>query len=174
MPKPPSAPSAPRGPQGAVVRPAKNGKTKIVRTSGWRWSLQAESMFLEHLAATANVKASCAAAGFTATAVYKQRMANPAFAARWQAALEAGVARLEMLLVHAAAATLEGTPLEGDIPIPRISIDDVMNVLKLHRAAVHGGKPQRYAHRTVPPPIEEVQAEIVRKLAALRHGGNRT
>ena len=158
------------GPQGAVVRAAKNGNTKIVRTTGWRWSLQAEEVFLEHLAATANVQASCAAAGFTTTAVYKQRMANPAFAARWQAALENGVARLEMLLVESAAATLEGTPLGGDHPIPRMSVDDVMNVLKLHRAAVHGGKPQRYAWRAEAPRIEVVQPEIVRKLAALRRG----
>ena len=168
MPRKPNPPAS--GPQGCVIRAAKNGKTKIVRTGGHRWSLQAEKLFLEQLSATANVKAACVVAGFSPTAVYNQRRANPGFAARWQAALETGVARLEMLLVHSAGATLEGLPLDGDHPIPRMTIEDVMNVLKLHRAAVHGGKPQRYQWRMELPPIEQVQAEILRKTAALRKG----
>ena len=168
MPRKPNRPAT--GPQGCVVRAAKNGKTKIVRSGGGRWTLQAEKMFLDHLAATANVRAACALAGFSTTAVYMQKRNNPGFAERWQAALETGVARLEMLLVHSAGATLEGLPLDGDHPIPRMTIDDVMNVLKLHRAAVHGGKPQRYQWRMELPPIEQVQAEILRKAAALRKG----
>jgi hypothetical protein len=61
-------------------------------------------------------------------------------------------------------------PLDGDHPIPRMTIEDVMNVLKLHRAAVHGGKPQRYQWRMELPSIEQVQAEILQKTAALRKG----
>lgn len=158
------------GPQGCVIRPAKNGKTKIVSSRGKRWSIQAEKVFLEYLAASANVRAAAAEAGFSARAAYYRRLNNPGFAQRWQAALETGVARLEMLLVHSAGATLEGLPLDGDHPIPRMNISDVMNVLKLHRAAVHGGKPQRYGWRMELPPIEQVQEEILRKLAALRKG----
>ncbi len=168
MPRKPNPPA--RGPEGCVVRAAKNGKTKIVRSSGGRWTLQAEKLFLENLAATANVKAASEAAGFSPGTAYNQRMANPGFAARWQEALETGVARLEMLLVHSAGATLEGLPLDGDHPIPRMTIDDVMNVLKLHRAQTRGGPTQRYAWRMELPPIEQVQAEILRKVAALRKG----
>ncbi len=168
MPRKPNPPAS--GPQGCVVRAAKNGKTKIVHSGGGRWTLQAEKAFLEHLAATANVRAASAVAGFSPTTAYKQRMVNPGFAERWQKALETGVARLEMLLVHSAGATLEGLPLDGDHPIPRMTIDDVMNVLKLHRAAVHGGKPQRYQWRMELPPIEQVQAEIMQRLAALNKG----
>jgi hypothetical protein len=104
MPRKPNRPVT--GPQGCVVRQAKNGKTKIVHSGGGRWTLQAEKIFLEHLAATANVKAACAVAGFSTVAVYGQRNRNPGFAERWQQALETGVARLEMLLVHSAGATL--------------------------------------------------------------------
>ncbi len=168
MPRKPNPPA--RGPQGCVVRAAKNGKTKIVASRGGRWTLQAEKLFLEHLGATANVRAASAVAGFSPTTAYKQRMTNPGFAARWQEALENGVARLEMLLVHSAGATLEGLPLDGDHPIPRMTIEDVMNVLKLHRAQVHGGKPQRYAWRMELPPIEQVQAEIMQRLRALNKG----
>ena len=111
------------------MRAAKNGKTKIVHSSGGRWTLQAEKFFLENLAATANVRAASAEAGFSPTTAYKQRMANPGFAERWQTALENGVARLEMLLVHSAGATLEGLPLDGDHPIPRMTMNSGDSIL---------------------------------------------
>jgi hypothetical protein len=156
-----------RGPEGRVVRPAKNGKTQIMRTGGHRWSAAAEAVFLEHLAATANVRASADAVGFSTVAIYKRRMAEAGFAGRWQRALEQGVARIEMALVHSAAASLEGTPIAGDHPIPAMSVVDAMNVVRLHRAAVHGGKPQLYGRRMELPDIEEVRAEILRKVAVL-------
>jgi hypothetical protein len=159
-----------RGLKGRVVRPAKNGKTHIMRTGGHRWSAAAEAVFLEQLAATANVSASAEAAGFSTTAIYKRRMAEAGFRTRWQAALEQGVARIEMALVHCAAASLEGTPIVGDHPTPAMSVADALNVVKLHRAAVHGGKPQRYGWRTELPDIEEVRAEILRKVAVLERG----
>jgi hypothetical protein len=43
-----------------------------------------------------------------------------------------------------------------------------MNLLKLHRAAVHGGKPQRYDWRAQEPDIEEVKAEILRRVTMVR------
>ena len=158
------------GPEGCVVRAAKNGKTKIVRSGGKRWTLQSEKIFLDYLCATANVRAASAEAGFSPTTAYNQRTTNPGFAERWRQALETGVARLDMLLVHSAGATLEGLPLDGEIEIPRMTIDQVMNVMKLHRAQVHGGRPQRYGWRMELPSIEEVQAEILKKVAALRKG----
>jgi hypothetical protein len=160
-----------RGPRGAAVRLAKNGKTKVARTGGHRWSAAAEAVFLEHLAATANVSASAEAAGFSTVAIYKRRMKEAAFRTRWQAALEQGVARIEMALVHSAAASLEGTPIAGDHPIPAMSVADALNVVRLHRAAVHGGKPQRYGWRMELPDIEVVRAEILRKVAVLEGNG---
>lgn len=166
MPSRPTTP--PRAPQGRAARPAKNGQTRIVRTAGYRWSAAAEAVFLEELAATANVRAAAEAAGFSTPAIYKRRMKEVGFAARWQAALEQGVARIEMALVHSAAASMEGLPVAGDHPIPAMSVADALNVLRLHRAAVHGGKPQRYAWRAEMPSAEAVRAEILRKLAVLR------
>lgn len=159
-----------RGPRGRAARPAKNGKTLIARTGGHRWSAAAEAIFLEHLAATANVSASAEASGFSTPAIYKRRMKEAGFAARWQVALEQGVARIEMALVHSAAASMEGTPIAGDQPIPTMSVADAMNVVKLHRAAVHGGKPQLYGWRQELPDIEVVRAEILRKVAVLERG----
>ena len=71
MPRTPRA--ARSGPAGAIVRPAKNNQTKTIRTSGKRWSDRAEAVFLETIAATANITAAAEAAGFSTTAVYKRR-----------------------------------------------------------------------------------------------------
>ena len=158
------------GPRGNTIRVAKNGKTCIARTGGKRWSLQAEKAFLEDLTVTANVKAASAVAGFSPVTAYNQRNANPAFRARWDEAKATAVARLEMLVVHSASATLKGLPLDGEVEIPRMTIDQVFSAIKLHRASVHGGKPQRYSWNKRLPTIEEVQHQIMTKLAAIRRG----
>lgn len=157
---------------GRVVRPAKNGKTKIIRARA-RWSDKAEAIFLEDLAATCNVRAAAAAAGFSTTAIYRRRMHDPGFAAAWQAALEQGYARLETRLVELATASLRTIRIRGDRPPPVVSVADAMNLLKLHRASVRGGPPQRYDARARPPDIEKVRANILRKIAAVERAAGR-
>jgi hypothetical protein len=160
-------PAAPEPHAGRVVRPEKNGGTKIVRTTGQRWSQEAEETFLEELAATCNVSASAEACGFSDTAIYKRRMRDPGFAAAWAAALEQGYAKLEAMLVENATESLRREPIAGDRSPPAIGFNDALNLLKLHRASVRGGKPQRYAWRQQEPDIEDVRAEILRKVAAM-------
>jgi hypothetical protein len=48
-----------------------------------------------------------------------------------------------------------------------MTVDQAMNLFKLHRAGQQGGKPQRYGWRRQEPDIEEVRAEILRKVAAM-------
>jgi hypothetical protein len=156
-----------RGAAGRVVRPAVNNNTKIIRTTGHRWSDAAERIFLGHLAASANVTAAAEAAGFSTTAIYQRRMAEPGFAERWQLALEQGIARLEMQLVEIATSSLAGEQIPADKPIPRMTPAEAMNLIKLHRAAIHGGRPQRYDWRTILPAIEVVEGEVLRKIKAL-------
>lgn len=155
------------GAAGAIVRPAKNRKTKIIRTTGHRWSNAAEAIFLEHLAATANILASAAESGFSTTAIYKRRMKEPGFAARWQQALEQGYARLEMQLVQTATSSLAGDEIAGDKPIPRMTAAEAMNLLKLHRGQVYGGRAPRYDWRAKPVNVEAVKAEILRKVGVM-------
>ena len=50
---------------------------------------------------------------------------------------------------------------------PAMTVEQAMNLHKLHRASQQGGKPQRYGWRRREPDIEEVRAEILRKVAAL-------
>ena len=164
----PRKPNADRtGPPGASVRPAKNHQTKLIRTRGKRWSLAAEERFLTHLAASANISAAAEAAGFSTTAIYKRRLREPGFAARWAQALEVGYIRLECLALEAGAATLAGTPLDTGAALPPMTAADVLNLLRLHCAAVKGGSPQRYAWRAQEPDIEQVRAEVLRRVAVM-------
>jgi hypothetical protein len=163
MPKrtPAAAPAEPS------IRRAINRQTKLIRTRGARWSQAAEARFLETLAASANVTAAAQAAGFSTTAIYKRRLNDARFAARWAEAMEVGYTRLECLAIEAGAAALAGTPLDAGGPLPRMTAADVLNLLRLHRAAVKGGPAQRYAWRAQEPDIEEVRAEVLRRVAVL-------
>jgi hypothetical protein len=160
-------PAAPAPRAGRVVRPEKNGGTKIVRTTGKRWSTEAEETFLEELAATANVAAAAEACGFSDTAIYRRRMRDPGFATAWAEALAHGYARIEAMLIETATESLRRKPIAGDRPMPAVGFNDALNLLKLHRASVRGGRPQRYAWRQQEPDIEDVRAEILRKVAAM-------
>ena len=158
------------GPPGAIVRYEKNRQTKLIRTRGKRWSDAAEERFLTKLAASANISAAAEEAGFSTTAIYKRRLRDPHFAARWAQALEVGYTRLECLAIEAGAATLSGAPLETGGALPPMTAADVLNLLRLHRAAVKGGSPQRYAWRAQEPDIEEVRAEVLRRVAVMGRG----
>ena len=160
-------PAAPAPRAGRVVRPEKNGKTKIVRTSGKRWSQEAEETFLEELAATCNVAAAAEACGFSDTAIYKRRMRDPGFAAAWAQALEQGYAKLEAMLIENATESLRRKPIAADRPPPAVGFNDAPNLLKLHRATARGGAPQNYGWRKQARDIEEVRASILRKMDAL-------
>ncbi|HVR92128.1 MAG TPA: hypothetical protein VHG29_13690 [Novosphingobium sp.] len=160
-------PKADDAPDGTSIRRAINRQTKVIRTRGKRWSARAEACFLETLAATANVSAAAEAAGFSTTAIYKRRMNEPGFAARWAQALDVGYARLECLVIETGTSTLEGAPLAGDHPIPRATFAEVLNLLRLHRFEARGGRPQRYDWRAREPDIEEVRAEVLRRLEAM-------
>ena len=96
-----------RAPSGAGVLVGKDGP-QVIRGTGKRWSEEAEAVFLDHLAASCNVTVSAKEAGFSPEAIYRRRRNDPAFAQRWQAALEQGYARIEALLVQRATEALEG------------------------------------------------------------------
>lgn len=156
------------GPAGSRVRYDQSGRAKRVKTGGYQWSEEAEEAFFDHLAASCNVRASAEAVGFTADTVYRQRRMRPEFAQRWQAALEQGYARLEMALVEAANDTLEDVEFDAERPIPKMTVEQAMNVLRAHRNEVRGdGRrgPGRHAH---PPTLEEVRASIEKKVRAIK------
>lgn len=157
-------------PKGSRVRVGPTGQTQRVRTAGWQWSDEAEAIFFEALAASCNVTLAASEAGFSTPTVYRLRQKSPEFAERWQAALEHGYARLELEVLGVAVDSLTDAAFDNNRPIPRMTIDQVMNVLRAHRNEVRGdGKagpgrtaPQRKLH--------EVRASIIRKIEAIERG----
>ncbi|HEX7823033.1 MAG TPA: hypothetical protein VF463_20735 [Sphingobium sp.] len=71
-----------------------NGKT------GKRWTAAKEAVFFEELAATCNISHAAGQAGMAVRSAYHRKHRNPAFAARWVEALEAGYTELETLLLR--------------------------------------------------------------------------
>lgn len=160
-------------PGGTIVRPAINGKTKVVRARR-RWSQEAERIFLEHLAATCNVSAAADACGFSTTAIYNRRMRWPGFADAWAKAIEQGFARIEAQLIETASASLAGSAdFDGGREVERCSFADALNLYKLHRAEVRGGPPQRYDARAKPPDPDAIRASIHRKIDAIERDRKR-
>lgn len=164
----PSGRTRPSGPAGTRMRYGENGRGKLISTGGAQWSDEAEEQFFNALAASCNVKRSAEQVGFSVYTVYYQRRTRPEFAARWQAALDQGYARIEMALVEAAADTLDGVAFDPERPIPRMTIDQAMRLIdrygRLNRGESRGpGRPPR--RRT----LDEVRASIIRKLEAIEN-----
>jgi hypothetical protein len=143
-----------------------------VRVGPGRWSAKSERAFLDVLAASANVKAAARAAGVSTQAAYQRRRQWPAFAAEWAEAKAEGWQRIEMLLIQAATATLDPEPSpeearQDDHAAPVMSVELAMKLWLAHRASQQGGKPQRYGWRRQEADIEDVRAEILRKVEAI-------
>ena len=168
------------GPQGTLMRAGGKDGPQMVRSQGDRWTDEAEAIFLDHLAASCNVTLSAKAVGFSREAIYRRRRNDPGFAERWQAALEQGYARIEMLLVRRAAETLEGSLQEPrepdpDTPLPEMTVRDAIAILQLHRSSVKGdGRSPGWRAR--PRSLDEMRDSILAKLEAVeaaRRAGQR-
>ena len=153
------------GPEGSTLRGGGKDGPQRVHSRGKRWTDAAETIFLDALAASCNVSWAAALCGFSTEALYARRRRDPAFAAKWQAALVQGYVRLETALVAAALATIEGRAPDPHFPIPPMTVADVIAVLKLHRAAVHG-EGNRPGWRGRPRSLDEVKQSILAKLSA--------
>lgn len=139
---------------------------QLIRSSGARWSEEAEEAFLDHLAASCNVTAAAAASGFTPAAIYKRRRRDAAFAQRWQAALEQGAVRIEALLLRRAEEALEGFAPDPDLAIPSMSIKDALAIIGHHRRAVERG-PRSRRQWARPRSLDELRDAILLKLEAV-------
>jgi hypothetical protein len=132
-----------------------------------QWSQEVEELFFDVLAATCNVRRACAEAGVAHTSVYRRRRLRPDFAAKWQAAVEQGYARLEVEFLRACAESVQGCEFAADRMIGPVGADTVLKLLGLHRAAATG-QGKRPGVRATPPSVEQVRAEILRRVAAIR------
>jgi hypothetical protein len=144
----------------------KTRRVQIARARLRQWTPRVEERFLAALAATCNVKASCAEVGLTAASAYNHRRRWPAFARRWDEAIEIGYAQLEMGLIEAAGNFLSGKEPARVGPLRGMTVGHAIHLLHMHKHQVHGlGK--RPGLRAREPDIEVVRAEILRKVAAM-------
>jgi hypothetical protein len=162
----PKTRKSPTGPAGTAILRSKDGLQIIRSKCGRRWTAEAESCFIDHLAASCNVSAAAEACGFTRVAIYKRRRTDPAFAQRWQAALEQGAVRIEALLLLRAEEALEGCAPDPGLPIPAMSIKDALAILGHHRRAVERG-PRSRRQWARPRSLDELSESILRKLEVI-------
>jgi hypothetical protein len=171
------------GGDGAACAPASNSaltvwgtggaRPKVTRVKAGRWSPAAERSFLAVLADTCNVTMAARMTGFSTTAVYNRRLNDETFRVRWDAALDAGCARLELLLVERATRALD----PDSLPAPseeKVSISDALAILRQARGGTGAGGAQgrgRGAGQVVRKPPqnpEELRAGIMAKFERVR------
>jgi hypothetical protein len=132
-----------------------------------RWTTKMRESFLDHLAATCNVKASAAFIGVDPVSVYALRRRDAKFADAWGEALALGHEMLETLLVGQALSGDTGEMLNCGAE-PRsgpVNVDLAMRLLTMHRNAE--GKPKRGGPKRQFADPEETDKVLMKKLAAI-------
>jgi hypothetical protein len=121
--------------RGATVRTA-NGRLQLRRPAQRRLTREAEQAFLLALSATANVRLSAAAAGFSHATFYHRRRQSPAFAREMRLALQTGYERVEMALLE----SFDPSSYADDAwrhneppPIPSMTPAQALQLLYLHQ-----------------------------------------
>jgi len=149
-----------------VVRGAPGRRAQVRRARVDGWSPAVEDRFLHTLAATCNVKAACAEIRMTQASAYYHRRQWPGFGEAWDAALSEGYVRLELALIENARNVFSGERVPADNPMPPMTVQDAIHLLRVHQRRVHGTG-QRSGPRAREPDIEQVRANIMRKVEAM-------
>ena len=157
-------------------------RVQIARARLKQWTPAGEDRFLATLAATCNVRLACAAVGLTPASAYQHRTRWPAFAARWDAAVDAGSASLEAALLEAGAnlfSTPDGRAPEGGGDPPAITGMDAaqaLHLLYMHKHYVPragrtpGRPPGRATEAQAAASIERLLARLARRKAKRGRG----
>ncbi len=142
------------------------------------WTDEKQRGFIEALAATGSVRMATEAVGMSHCGVYKLRTApgSASFVRAWDAAVVLGATRIrDVLFDHAIHGIPETVIIGKDVRIERRRFNHrtMIWALQHHMPEQYPGgsklgagpKPKPWEEL---PPIEQVQAEILRKVAALR------
>lgn len=126
-----------------------------------RWTAECRATFLAALAELANVAAAARVAGVPERSPHYLKQIDPDFAAAWDAAIDEGYNRLELLLLRRAT---YGDNADGD-DAPTISTSLALGLLKARQTS-HRRTPR------LPQPMygEELRDELTARLAAMRRG----
>ena len=128
----------PSGDAPRIIR-ARSGKLQMRTLKPGRLDRTAEQAFLAALSATANIRLSAAAAGFSHSAFYARRRDHPGFAREMRLALAVGYERLETALMESCLPEAHADDAwrhNASPPIPPMTPDQAMNLLALHQKEV--------------------------------------
>jgi hypothetical protein len=143
-----------------VVGRTRGGRLQLRRAPPGRMTEAGERYFCRALAASANVRLSAAAAGFTHSAFYQKRKKRPAFAREMKISLTIGYDRIEGAAIERTLQALNGNDPEtawlADMiagnPLPPLTFDQAFQQLCFHRNTVRldgdrpPGRPARVEH----------------------------
>lgn len=155
-----------------TIRTSKTGKTCIAKARPGQIDDDKAAAFLEHLAATANVKAAARALGVSTVALYNYRKQWPAFAAAWDEAKAYAVDRLDFYLIEAATNLFDPPEVPCPDPVP-VSFDQALKLVQHAQATNKRGEAKRHGWRRKPVDVEALKAEILRKIAVIDAAGMR-
>jgi hypothetical protein len=152
-----AAPNASRqSPQPRLIR-QKSGRLQLRAPAKGQLTRAVEQAFLAALSATANVRLSAKAAGFTHSAFYQHKRANPGFAREWRLALQMGYDRLEMALIESTAATSTDDAAwrhNDPPPIPAMTANQALQLMYLHQKEARLIEEQQHIKRRPGEPKE--------------------
>jgi len=146
------------GGEPTVVR-LKSGRLQLRLAPPGRMTLAAEQAFFRALAASANVKLSAAATGFSYGSFYWRKRVRADFARAMRIAADIGCDRLESVLLESAYRLLgEGGEAYFyiDNPLPKMTVSECIHLVTMHQnrdrliAGIDRG-------RRVPAPFEETR-----------------
>lgn len=161
-----------RGAEELVVRVLSGGGVgKLVRAGAGRWSKTREARFIASLAESANVRRAAAAAGISTQAIYARRLREPRFCGRWDAAIEAGKARLMAYLIEAADRTFDPEAAAAGDDLPRVSVAEAIGILRLKGGATstaRGGHGDESDEEDGAANVNEAGERIIARLERMR------
>lgn len=146
------------GGEPTIVR-LKSGRLQLRLAPPGRMTRAAEQAFFRALAASANVRLSAAAAGFSYGSFYWRKRVRADFARAMRIAIDIGCDRLESVLLESAYRLLgEGGEAHFyiDNPLPKMTVDQCIHLVTMHqnrdrqRATIDRG-------RCRPEPFEETR-----------------
>lgn len=169
--RPRRAEEAPSDARALIVRLSKREGAQIVRAGEGRWSPAVEADFFAWLAAGFGVAHAARQIGFSTVALYKRRLRDPDFSARWGVVRSEGLARNDGLLIDAVPRALDPEVMAVADGLPAPSIAEAIQIQRLYRRDGEAGEPRgRSGWPGRPRSLAEVQENILKKLSAIaRH-----
>ncbi len=171
-----------------TIRIGRNGRAQIIAVGPGRWSKRVEDRFIELLGQSGNIEQSARAVGFAGTDMFRRRRQWPAFAGRWDEALEEAEVTLEFRLVawannvgrvgpEGTSAGRPSTPSAGsgraalgtnEASVIPFDPEFALKFLKWREEKRRGGRKRGRATRPGARSAEEVLDTIVTRVEAIK------